>query len=140
MAKYKAELPLELIEQFTALAEGGSDRMLAEMVEAGAEVAISNIKANMAKSFDDSAELAKCLVKTKLYKTQSDDGVNKKVAFYGYFTNKQGKTVPAPLVVQAREYGTSKGEAKKPFIRKSFKKAQITQAMQKVQDRYLNNE
>lgn len=140
MAKFKAELPLELIEHFKSLADGGAEKMLGEMVEAGADVAVNNIKANMSNAFEDSAELEKCLVKTKVYKTQSDDGVNTKVAFYGYFTNKKGKTVPAPLVAQAREYGTSRGEKKKPFIRKSFNKAQITQAMLKVQEQHLKNE
>ena len=41
--------------------------------------------------------------------------------------------VPVPLIVIAREYGTSSGEAKKPFIRKSFKKSQIEAVMRRVQ-------
>ena len=40
----------------------------------------------------------------------------------------------------AREYGTSSGESKKPFFRKSFKKAQIENAMKKVQEKYLSKE
>ena len=56
--------------------------------------------------------------------------------FYGY--NDEG--VPIPLIAQAREYGTSRGEAKKPFFRKSFKKADIEQAMQKVQDKYIKGD
>lgn len=140
MAKFKAELPAELIQQFKALADGGAKTMIKEMVDAGADVVLKNVKANMASSFDDASRLEKNLVKTKVYKTPSDDGENSKVAFYGYFVNEQGKTVPAPLVAQAREYGTSRGEAKKPFIRKAFKKNEITQAMLKVQERHLNNE
>lgn len=140
MAKFNAELPLELIEQFKSLAEGGAEKMLKEMTQAGADVVEKNIKANMTKSFKDASRLGKCLKKTKPYKTASDDGVNTKVAFYGYFVNEQGKTVPAPLVAMAREYGTSKGEAKKPFIRKAFKKAEITDAMLKVQEQHLKNE
>ncbi len=137
MAKFSAELPNELIKQFDELAKS---KMLEEMVDAGAEVVLKNVKSNMARVFKDTSRLEKCLVKTKVYKTPSDDGVNDKVAFYGYFTNEQGKEVPAPLVAQAREYGTSKGEAKKPFIRPAFKKAQITQAMLKVQERYIKDE
>ena len=140
MAKFGAELPLELIEQFKELADGGAEKMLGEMVDAGAEIAMNNIKSNMGKSFDSTERLEKCLVKTKVYKTKSDDGINSKVAFYGYFINEQGKKVPAPLVAMAREYGTSRGGAKKPFIRKAFKKAEITSAMLKVQEKYIPNE
>ncbi len=140
MAKFGAELPLDLIEQFKELADGGAEKMLGEMVDAGAEIAMNNIKSNMGKSFDSTERLEKCLVKTKVYKTKSDDGINSKVAFYGYFVNEQGKKVPAPLVAMAREYGTSRGEAKKPFIRKAFKKAQITSAMLRVQEKYIPNE
>lgn len=140
MAKFNAELPFDLIEQFKDLADSGAEKMLKEMVDAGAEVVEKNIRANMKTAFKDPSRLEKCLVKTKAYKTSSDDGVNEKVAFYGYYVNEQGKTVPAPLVAQAREYGTSKGEAKKPFIRKAFKKAEITEAMLKVQEQHLKNE
>ena len=93
MAKFSTELPLDLIEQFKSLADGGAEKMLGEMVEAGAEVVENNIRANMQKSFKSTKGLEKCLVKTKVYKTPSDDGVNEKVAFYGYFENEQGKTV-----------------------------------------------
>lgn len=137
MAKFESELPLELIKQFNDLSES---KMLEEMVDAGAEVVFKNVKSNMARAFKDASSLEKCLVKTKVYKTPSDDGVNTKVAFYGYFINKQGKEVPAPLVAMAREYGTAMGEDKKPFMRKSFKKAEITQAMLKVQERYIKDE
>lgn len=140
MAKFSTELPLDLIEQFKSLADGGAEKMLGEMVDAGAEVVEQNIRANMSKAFKDPSRLEKCLAKTKVYKTPSDDGVNEKVAFYGYFENEDGKTVPAPLVAQAREYGTSKGEQKKPFVRPAFKKAQITQAMLKVQEKYIHDE
>lgn len=140
MAKFKAELPNDLIKQFESLANGEASKMLEEMTQAGAEVAYNNVQANMKKSFEDSERLEKCLVKSRVYRTKSDDGVNTKVAFYGYFVNKQGKTVPAPLVAMAREFGTSRGEAKKPFIRRAFKKAEITDAMLKVQGKYLKNE
>ena len=137
MAKFQSELPNELVKQFQELANG---KMFEEMVDAGAEVVLKNVKSNMARAFKDTSRLEKCLVKTKVYKTPSDDGVNTKVAFYGYFVNEQGKEVPAPLVAIAREYGTSQGESKKPFMRTSFKKAEITKAMLKVQERYINNE
>jgi hypothetical protein len=40
----------------------------------------------------------------------------------------------------AREYGTSRGEAKKPFLRKSFKKKEIEQAMMQVQNKYIKGD
>lgn len=140
MAKFSNELPNDLIEQFKKLYDSDAEKMLGEMVDAGAEVVKKNIRANMKKAFKDPSRLEKCLVKTKVYKTPSDDGVNEKIAFYGYFENENGKTVPAPLVAMAREYGTSKGEKKKPFLRPSFKKAEIENAMLKVQEKYINNE
>ena len=42
--------------------------------------------------------------------------------------------VPVPLIVIAREYGTSSGEAKKPFVRKAFnQKSEIEIAMYEEQ-------
>lgn len=57
----------------------------------------------------------------------------RKTADYSY----KQKGVPVPLICSAREYGTSHGEAKKPFFRKSFKKAEIETAMLKVQEKYI---
>ena len=184
MAKFSTELPLDLIEQFKSLADGGAEKMLGEMVDAGAEVVEKNIRKNMKKAFKNPSRLEKCLRITKVYKTPYDDGVNKKVAFYGYlegtegtvtkktvtriykerYTKGKGKVgklvgqnigragttatktyshnygVPAPLVAMAREYGTSSGEKKKPFVRPAFKKAEIENAMLKVQEKYIHNE
>ena len=111
-----------------------------DVADCARKVVFKNVKSNMARAFKDASSLEKCLVKTKVYKTPSDDGVNTKVAFYGYFINKQGKEVPAPLVAMAREYGTVMGEDKKPFMRKSFSKVDITKTMLKVQERYIKNE
>ena len=59
---------------------------------------------------------------------------NTKVGFYGYFENDEGKKVPAPLVANVFEYGRSGLPfPKHPFLRKSFKKSEIEQAMLKVQ-------
>ena len=78
--------------------------------------------------------MMKCLKVSKVYKTPSDDGINTKVAFYGYFTNEDGKRVPAPLVANVFEYGRSTSPfPKHPFMRKSFKKSDIEQAMLKAQ-------
>ena len=80
----------------------------------------------------------KCLKVTKTYKTPSDDGVNTKIAFYGYFINRNKEKIPAPLVANVTEYGRSNSPyPKKPFLRRSFKKSQIQAAMQAVQDKYI---
>lgn len=135
MAKFQSELPNDLIKVFEEL-ETNCDDMFGEMCKAGAETVHSKVKANMGKVFKSTKSLEKGLKITRVYKTPSDDGINVHVGFYGY--NDEG--VPIPLIAQAREYGTSKGEAKKPFFRQSFKKKDIEQAMQKVQDKYIKGD
>lgn len=150
MAKFSLELPNDVIKEFEKLNKT-SHKMLEEMTQAGAEVVYKNVKENMKSSFKDSRKLEHYLKITKSYTTPSDDGVNTKIAFYGYYkpnektfslTSKSGKTysyngIPVPLIVRAREFGSSSGEAKKPFFRKSFKKAQIEKEMLKVQEKYI---
>ena len=82
MAKFKSEIPKELLDQLATLEQG---KMVEEMVDAGATVVYENIKRNMTSAFEDTEELKKTLRRTKVYKTRADDGVNEKVAFYGYF-------------------------------------------------------
>ena len=135
MAKFQEELPYELMKVFEDL-ETNCDEMLGEMCKAGATVVYNNVLSNMKKVFKSTRSLEKGLKLTKVYHTPSDDGINVHVGFYGY--NEDG--VPIPLIAQAREYGTSKGEIKKPFFRKSFKKKDIEQAMQTVQDKYIKGD
>ena len=143
MARYEAMLPTELIKQFEKVYDNTFE-MMGDMTKAGAQVVYKNVQANMSKSFKSVRSLNKGLTITKVYRTPSDDGVNNKVGFYGYDTTKKTKQypdgVPIPLIALAREYGTSSGESKKPFFRKSFKKAQIEDAMKKVQEKYLPKE
>lgn len=136
MARFKAELPNDIIKEFEKV-EKNTDKMLKEMTEAGAKVVLENIKASIPASWYAS-NIMKCLKVTKTYKTPSDDGVNTKVAFYGYFINRNKERIPAPLVANVTEYGRSNSPyPKKPFMRRSFKKAQIEKAMQAVQDKYI---
>ena len=135
MAKFNSELPYELMKVFEGL-ETDCDEMFGEMCKSGAEVVFNNVKSNMDKAFKSTKSLEKGLKITKVYKTPSDDGINVHIGFYGY--NDEG--VPIPLIAQAREYGTSRGEAKKPFFRKAFKKQDIEDAMQKVQDKYIKGD
>ena len=136
MADFKAELPNDIIKQFESL-EKNTDKMLGEMTEAGARLVLENIKVGVPRSWYES-NIMHCLKITKTYKTPSDDGVNTKVAFYGYFINKNKEKTPAPLVANVTEYGRSNSPyPKKPFLRKAFNKAQIEKAMKSVQDKYI---
>jgi hypothetical protein len=136
LARFETELPNDLIKQFERL-DKDTEKMLAEMTEAGARVAYENIKANVPKSWLSSS-IMRCLKITRSYKTPSDDGINTKVALYGYFVNKNGERIPAPLVGNVTEYGKRNSKYQKhPFMRKSFRKAEIEKAMQAVQDKYI---
>ena len=143
MAKFKAELPNDLIKVFEEL-ETDTPQMMGEMCQAGADVVLDKIKKNIGDAFERTATLLKGLKKTKVYNTPSDDGINVHVGFYGYnkdkVTKEHPKGVPIPLIAMAREYGTSSGEQKKPFFRKSFSKKEIEQAMMEVQDRYIKGD
>ena len=133
MAGFNAELPNELIKSFQEL-EANTEEMLSEMTRAGAEVVYKQVKSNMKSSFKSTESLEKGLKITKSYRTPSDDGINTKVGFYGY--DEDG--IPIPLKALAREYGTSRGEKKKPFFRKAFRQeSAITNAMKKAQEKYI---
>ena len=133
MAGFSLELPTEVIGSINKLYDNAEDMMM-EMTNAGAQVVYKNIQSNMRRSFKTTKSLEKGLKVTRAYKTKSDDAINTKVGFYGYDEDK----VPIPLKALAREYGTSRGERKKPFMRKAFKDTSgITNAMLKVQERYI---
>lgn len=137
MARFDVELPNDLIKQFEAL-DVDTEKMLGSMTQAGAEVVYRNVMSNMPKSFRGS-NIMKCLRKTKIYKTPSDDGINTKVGFYLYFRNKRGVETAAPLVANIFEHGTSTVK-KQPFMRKSFKKSEIEKAMLAEQEKFLPKE
>lgn len=144
MAYFDAEVPKEVLKSLEKL-ENCCEKMFGEMTKAGAEVVYKNVKSNMKSAFKTTKSLEKGLKITKVYKTPSDDGINVYVGFYGYDTDnkptiKHPQGTPIPLIAQAREYGTSKGEMKKPFFRKSFKKTQIEQEMLKTQEKYIKGD
>ena len=168
MARFNAQLPTELINALEKLSKD-TNEMAKEMTHSAAEIVEENIKERIPKVFDNPKAklmpLVQCLKVTNPYLTPSDDGINTKVAFYGYFINRYGKEVPAPLVAQVREYGSygknitriqksigrklsdkeyedlikdkKGGVAKRPFIRPSFDESQIVAAMEMVQEKYL---
>lgn len=132
MAKFEMQLPTEIMKDIQKIYDN-ADEIFGEMTRAGAEVVNKNIEANVPQSIRNS-KMMDCLRITKTYKTPSDDGINTKIGFYGYFQNKDGKIVPAPLVANVFEYGRSNLPfPKHPFLRKSFRKADIEQAMLKAQ-------
>ena len=142
MAKFKAELPNDLLKVFEDL-ETNAPTMMGEMCKAGATVVYDKVVSGIGKAFARTETLLKGLKVTKVYQTPSDDGINVHVGFYGYDgepTKQYPKGKPIPLIAMAREYGTSSGEKKKPFFRKSFAKKDIEQAMMEVQNRYIEDE
>ena len=130
MAKFMLELPDAVMKDFKKIHDNTED-IFGAMTEAGAKVVVKNIQANVPESFKRS-KIMDCLRRTRIYKTPSDDGINTKVAFYGYFEKHNGVVTPAPLVANVFEYGSSKFK-KQPFLRKSFNKRQIQKAMLEAQ-------
>lgn len=144
MARFKAELPNDLIKVFDEL-ETNTPEMMGEMCKAGATVVYNKVVANLGKAFKKTDTLLKGLKITRVYRTPSDDGINVHIGFYGYEkgskpTKRHPKGTPIPLIAMAREYGTKSGEKKKPFFRKSFAKKDIEQAMMEVQNRYIKED
>jgi hypothetical protein len=81
------------------------------------------------------------IIVSRVYKTPSDDGINCQAMIVGYFTNRNGERIPAPLVANMFEYGSSNRKyPKKPFFRQSFNKAQIEKAMLRVQEKYIKGD
>ena len=142
MASFEEEIPNELLKEIEKLGNN-TPEMMKEMTKAGAETVYKNVQANMSKSFKTTKSLNKGLRITKVYHTSNDE-IAVKIAFYGYdkekITKQYPNGVPIPLIALAREYGTSSGEKKKPFFRKSFKKKEIEDAILKVQEKYLPKE
>lgn len=136
MAGFNLELPEDLINNLKTISNN-TDEMFGRMTKAGAEVVYKNVVNNMKSSFKSTDSLKKGLRISRTYKIKSEDGINTKVGFYGY--NEKG--IPIPLIALVREYGTSRGEKKKPFFRKAFNnKSEIETAMLKVQEEYIDEE
>ena len=141
MAAFIGALPDELIKMFQAL-ELDTNKMLSEMVTAGAETARKNVIAKMPKQLSNSLFADGDTVSiSRVYKTPSDDGINCQVRIDGYFINRNGVKTPAPLVANMFEYGSSsRAYPKQPFFRQSFNKTEIEKVMLKVQDKYIKGD
>ena len=146
MAKFEMELPTEIMKDFQKV-YNNSDKIFGEMTRAGAEVVEKNIESSIPKA------LLPYIKMTRTYRTPSDGGINTKVYVSGYipfsdpnrkyFSRTNGSTakvystsqgVPADFLANLYEYGRSTAPfPKHPFLRKSFKKADIEKAMLKAQ-------
>lgn len=132
MASIRFEMPDDIIKDIEKI-DGDTEKIFGEMTKAGAEVVMNDIQANVPSAFRGS-NIMNCLKMTKTYKTPSDDGINTKVGFYGYFENRNGEIVPAPLVCNVFEYGRSNSPfPKSPFLRRSFNAGKIEAAMKEAQ-------
>ena len=128
MAKFEMELPEDIMKDVKSI-EDNADSIFGGMTKAGAEVVMKNVIANVHNSIRKSAMMGN-LKMTRVYKTPSDDGINTKVAFYGYFTNEDGKRTASEIVANVFEHGRSNLPfPKHPFMRRSFNKSQIERAM-----------
>ena len=140
MARFSQEIPSDVLNEL-ASRERDAPKMMEQMVQAGGQTALANVRSNLGRAFKSTTSLLQGLKITRVYKTPSDGGTNVKVGFYGYSRTRRSKKypqgVPIPLIASAREYGTSSGETAKPFFRRSFKKGEIDGAMQKIHDRYI---
>lgn len=145
MAKFKIELPTEIIKQFETVNEN-TTQMLGEMTTAGARVVAENMRNNAPTTINGYVKL------TKVYRTPTDGGINTKAYVKGYipfsnanrkgFSRKGGsgkvyvstEGVPAEFLANLYEYGRSTAPfPKHPFLRKSFKKKEIEAAMLEAQ-------
>ena len=132
MAKFTADIDDSVLKDIQYI-DKQFDHIFGGMTQAGAEVVYKNVIATMPEPLKSSG-FSSHVKLSRVYKTPSDDGINTKVMITGYFTNKEGKKTPAPLVANMFEYGSKKREyPKQPFFRKSFKKAQIMKAMEDAQ-------
>lgn len=142
MARFDSELPNDLMKQLEALNSGGVDDMMNEMLNTAGDQVENEVRQNTRKVFKNPGTLLGGLKKTRVYRTSTDDAKNVKIAFFGYVkgskkTPRHPKGTPIPLIALAREYGTSSGETKRPFLRPAFCKTKITDVMLKVQKKYI---
>lgn len=139
MAKFQGDLSNDVVKMFEKL-EINTEKMLSEMVTEGAKTVKSNVSSKMPKALKDGLGNDNIKV-TRAYKTPSDGATNCKVVISGYFVNRDGQKTPAPLVANLFEYGRSNSPyPKQPFMRSSFNKSQIEQAMLKVQEKYIKED
>ena len=132
MAIFEVELPDEIMKDIKSIYDN-YEHIFGEMTKAGAEVVYHNVVSHVPDEIKNSAMMNNLRL-SRTYKTPTDDGINTKVLFSGYFINHEGVKTPAPLVANLFEYGRSNSPfPKKPFLRKSFSRSEIEKAMLNAQ-------
>lgn len=132
MARFSADIDDSVLKDIQYI-DKNFERIFGGMTQEAAKVVMSNVKNSMPSALKKSLSSDNVKI-SRIYKTPTDDGINTKVMITGYFINDKGKKTPAPLVANMFEYGSDKKNyPKHPFFRKSFKKAQIMQAMEEAQ-------
>lgn len=126
MANFDAAIPYAIMKEFDDLYRE-SPEMYSEVLKAGGQTAYDLVVGNAPPSLR-SSNIMHNLKMTKVYRTPSDEAINIKVGFYGYFVNHLGKSTPAPLVANLFEYGSSNIQ-KQPFFRKSMRSRLIISQM-----------
>lgn len=148
MARCKSVLPLEVINEMRRLEEKTSE-MIDEMLNAGADGVMERIKEHAPTQIARNSQIMSSLWKTRVYNTKSDNAINIKVAFWGYYKGKvpfyynkiKKEETPIPLIVNLFEYGRSDSPfPKHPFVRRSFAKNRVEADMLKIQEKYLPKE
>lgn len=145
MAHYRIELPTDVMHDFENLLNN-SEQMIGEMVQAGAEVVLHNMREKMPPQLKKYAT-SYTLHTTRVYRTATDGGINCGVWFGGYMkdatkdVSKSGdKGTAIELVANMFEYGSKHRKyPKQPFLRKSFHKREIERAMLKAQKKYITD-
>ena len=147
MARFKAEIPTELINQMEELTNN-CDQMIDEMVTAGAEEVKNRIYQGMPAELKKYAN-AQTLHVTKSYIMSSTGARARYIWFGGYKKDKNGKDnskdddrgTPLELIANMFEYGSKKREyPKKPFLRKAFHKREIERAMMRAQKKWIKED
>ncbi len=150
MAKFDMQLPDQILKDFDRI-YSNTEAIFGGMTKAGAEIAEHNIRVNAPSGIKQESAIMGKLRVSRTYRTPSDRGINTQAAFFysdnnAYFTNKAGQRVAIPMLLNAYEYGKSQRRSTKaganrgvfpkhPFLRKSFRKAQIEKAMLDAQKR-----
>lgn len=136
MAKAKFVLPSEIVKKFQNLEKTASE-MFEEIAEEGGKVAYQKLLNNLPKGLKQE-NVIKNIRLSKVYRTPTDGAVNRSVIFVGYFTNRDGKKTPAPLVANMFEYGSSSkpNYPRNRFLKKSFRKADLEEVLNKIYVKY----
>ena len=137
MAKFEMEIANDVLKD-VAFIENHSKTIFGGMTKAGAEYVREEVVSGMPAGMKKDG-LAGAVKVTRTYRTPTDGGINNKVVIGGYFTNRNGKKTPIPLVANLFEYGSSSGKyPKKPFFRKAFRNKSKIEAVMKSKQKELS--